>query len=159
MKTCDTCKQDKELSDFNKNKSKKDGLNSICRECSNKRSKKYYSENKQHHVDVIIKRNNKIKGESQNKLLEIFRKSSCKDCGNKDYRVFEFDHLPRYKKFRDVGNMLCSGYSWERILDEIKKCDIVCANCHRIRTIERTTNHYRKTEQAILAKSGFAPAS
>ena len=59
----------------------------------------------------------------------------CVDCDINDSRVLEFDHLPQYQKSFNISRALAgSTRSWKSILEEINKCDIVCANCHRIRT-------------------------
>lgn len=59
----------------------------------------------------------------------------CTDCGITDSRVLDFDHLPEYKK----DFVIAKGYSksLEVIKAEVAKCEVVCANCHRIRTYER----------------------
>jgi hypothetical protein len=67
-------------------------------------------------------------------LIEYFRMNPCGDCGETDPIVLEFDHL-RDKSFA-IGPQL-SQRSWQSILDEIDKCDVVCANCHRRRTARR----------------------
>jgi hypothetical protein len=46
--------------------------------------------------------------------------------------ALDFDHV-RGEKLYNVAKM-AAGYSWAKILVEIEKCDVVCANCHRIRT-------------------------
>jgi len=57
---------------------------------------------------------------------------SCFDCGrNFPYYVFEFHHWDAESKqdtFRRVRNR-----AWETILEELAKCNLLCANCHRIR--------------------------
>lgn len=144
MKKCTTCKLEKPFSDFNKNKSKKDGYNTLCRVCSNKRSKQYYKENAEHHKKIITERNKKIKSVIKNNLLNLLKNSKCTDCGNDDIRVLEFDHLPQFKKEKNISDFLKSGCSWNVIQKEINKCEIVCANCHRIRTVNRLKKSYRK---------------
>lgn len=67
-------------------------------------------------------------------LLEFLSQQSCKDCGEKDPIVLEFDHRVPNNKFKQVSRMLSGHYSWETILKEINKCDIRCANCHRRKT-------------------------
>lgn len=61
----------------------------------------------------------------------------CKDCGIRDERVLEFDHLPEYKKEFNIAEAYRCMYSIGRIIKEIEKCDLVCSNCHKIRTKER----------------------
>jgi hypothetical protein len=50
--------------------------------------------------------------------------------------VLEFDHLEGEDKSFNIGQAL-SYRNWQSILDEIEKCDVVCANCHRRRTARR----------------------
>ncbi len=58
----------------------------------------------------------------------------CMDCGEKDPIVLEFDHRIRADKSFDISNALRLGTSIDKILVEMEKCDVVCANCHRRRT-------------------------
>ena len=58
----------------------------------------------------------------------------CVDCGETDPVVLEFDHL-RDKRF--AIRLSAHGRNWQTILDEIEKCEVVCANCHRRRTARR----------------------
>ena len=71
---------------------------------------------------------------NQRRLLEYLLEHPCVDCGETDHVVLEFDHL-RDKAY-NVSRLLL-GYSWSRILEEIKKCEVVCCNCHRRRTFSR----------------------
>ena len=62
----------------------------------------------------------------------------CMDCGNSFPPVaMDFDHRPGDGKFKDISLLVNGAYSIARIDAEIAKCDIVCSNCHRIRTHER----------------------
>jgi hypothetical protein len=58
------------------------------------------------------------------------------DCGEADPVVLQFDHVSD-DKTEDVGRMLSWAVSWKRILQEIAKCEVVCANCHARRTAKR----------------------
>jgi hypothetical protein len=63
----------------------------------------------------------------------------CADCGyREDPRALQFDHRPGTVKTMNIGSV-CGSMAWDAILAEIAKCDIVCANCHMIRTDERRT--------------------
>lgn len=49
----------------------------------------------------------------------------------------EFDHQEGFEKVDTVSKMIGDGYSLQKILDEINKCELVCANCHRMRTLSK----------------------
>jgi hypothetical protein len=70
-------------------------------------------------------------------VLSVKQRSHCVDCGNTDWRVLDFDHLPGFEKSLNLAAAGSQGWSVARIDLEMAKCEIVCANCHRIRTHER----------------------
>jgi hypothetical protein len=68
-------------------------------------------------------------------FIQSLKNKPCADCGNSFHpAVMEFDHL-RDKKF--TISKKPSKKSRRKLLDEISKCEIVCANCHRMRTVRR----------------------
>lgn len=67
-------------------------------------------------------------------LREYLSDKSCIDCGIEDPIVLDFDHREPEEKYKNVARMLSGHYSWNRILVEIQKCDLRCANCHRRKT-------------------------
>jgi hypothetical protein len=79
--------------------------------------------------------NKKISQENK-ELINSYKTNPCADCNN-SYEVYcmEFDHLPEYKKTFTIG--MCKTLSKEKILNEIGKCEVVCANCHKLRTHDR----------------------
>ena len=58
----------------------------------------------------------------------------CKMCGIKDPRVLDYDHINRKDKETTVSQMITHRFSIENIKNEIRKCQVLCANCHRIKT-------------------------
>lgn len=63
----------------------------------------------------------------------------CVDCGYKDHAcALDFDHMPEYKKLFHVTRSM--GTPWETLLLEMAKCEVRCANCHRVKTKERKTD-------------------
>ena len=68
-------------------------------------------------------------------IMEVLR-SGCVDCGERDIRVLEFDHV-RGKKVANISTLATTGSCWRRIAEEIAKCEIRCANCHRRKTFEQ----------------------
>jgi hypothetical protein len=77
------------------------------------------------------------KQEFKQRLKQIKEKSGCVDCGENNHIVLDFDHLSN-KKY-NVSRMIHDGFSWAAIKKEISKCEVVCSNCHRIRTHNRLT--------------------
>ena len=75
--------------------------------------------------------------------------SGCVDCGIKSEwpQIYDFDHRPGETKGATIA-LLIRTSTIAAIDAEIAKCDIVCANCHRIRTAQRTPVHYRGSQDA-----------
>ena len=69
-------------------------------------------------------------------VIQEYKERPCMDCGiSYPYYVMDFDHVRGEKRF-NVSSSYTS-YSWADIIDEIAKCDVVCSNCHRIRTAKQ----------------------
>lgn len=93
----------------------------------------WYPKNKEKHKKLVNRNNVKTKQERQ-QLVDKLKDVPCKDCGNKfPPCAMDFDHV-RGTKLIDVAAAVSRGWAEKRILEEIAKCEIVCANCHRIRT-------------------------
>lgn len=132
QKRCVICKQYKPMSEFNLNKGKKDGLNLNCKICSRIKSKEYYQLNKTKHKAAVKIYKDEIIRHNRNRIIEYLQLHACVDCGEKDIVVLEFDHLSDKKA--NVSVMINAGCSWLTIFEEIKKCEVRCANCHRRKT-------------------------
>lgn len=61
----------------------------------------------------------------------------CVDCGVSDWRVLDYDHIDETRKYASINSMLRDRHSISRIMEEIEKCVLRCANCHRIRSSEQ----------------------
>lgn len=86
----------------------------------------------------LYKNQQKVRDNNHKNMWEYLLSKECVDCGIKDPRVLEFDHLPEYQKNFEIGKAISgSTRAWKTILSEIEKCDIVCSNCHKIRTMTR----------------------
>ena len=70
-------------------------------------------------------------------FVESLKAAPCMDCKNSfPVECMDFDHV-RGVKLGCISEMVADGTGREKILAEIAKCDLVCANCHRIRTKAR----------------------
>lgn len=76
--------------------------------------------------------------EAKTKVVQEFKLlRGCDDCGYRKHpEALQFDHRPGEEKCFNIGEQI-GNFSLERIMAEIAKCDVVCANCHVERTCER----------------------
>jgi len=76
--------------------------------------------------------------EAKRALIREAKDKPCVDCNQRfPFYVMDFDHVRGDKKFTIAAHVTEGGFGFEAIVAEIAKCDLVCANCHRIRTYLR----------------------
>lgn len=153
MKTCGTCRQSKPITEFNRKASRPDGLQEVCRDCNRESSRRYYAENREKHIQVIVAKTARRRAEAKAFLAEYFRDHPCVDCGMADLRVLDFDHRPGSGKRKDVMRMVNEGFSLRVLIEEIAKCDVRCRNCHAIATLDRAGDNWRSRAVSRLRAS------
>ena len=131
---CYRCHELKSPEEFAWRRKEKGQRDSFCRPCRSAYGKEHYEANKQRYIDQAAAVKRRLMLTRTKYLIGFFRSHPCVDCGERDPVVLEFDHL-RDKSF-SVGAALAQR-KWRDILDEIDKCEVVCANCHRRRTSGR----------------------
>lgn len=158
MKVCSKCGEEKSVEEFNKNSAKKDGLCLYCKACirlytlEHKDAKRQYNlEHKeelankkkvwyQKNKDIINKKETGYKRKKRQEYYDrinlIKSNQPCISCGiiYPSY-CMDFDHLPPFQK-----NFIISygyKYDWDEVIEEIKKCELICRNCHLERTFLR----------------------
>lgn len=126
MKICTKCQVERPLAVFPR---KRGTRGTICNECQRTYTRKHYLANKAEYL-----KRNKIKRERLRQFLRNLKEAApCPDCGVRyPYYVMEFDH--QRDKLFNVGEYAANNNSWRVLKEEIAKCEIVCANCHRLRT-------------------------
>ena len=134
-KICTQCGQSKPLSEFGKNKNYIGGYRTQCKKCVSENTQKWRDSDPERHKESkrLSAQNTLIK--NQTFVGEYLKNSCCHDCLEDDWVVLEFDHV-RGTKHQDIGRMMGRA-SLDKLIEEIKKCDVVCANCHRRRTYNR----------------------
>lgn len=133
MKICSSCKETKKYSDFNKKRSSKDKLQPNCRACDNARLREHYRNNPEYYR----KKKNRLRNGYRDSHKELKESIACADCHVfYPYYVMDWDHRPGEQKTSIVSKLIGKGSITKTKL-EIQKCDLVCANCHRIRTFAR----------------------
>ena|SRR5882757_4046674 len=125
-KRCRKCNEFVWLGEFSSNKRAKDDLQYYCRSCNNS-----YSATPEY---LTIRR-----GKQQDTRLKVDAvklAAGCVDCGYKAYAAaLDFDHRPDEVKSFNISQSRWK--SWPDLESEMAKCDVRCANCHRVMTARR----------------------
>ena len=116
-KICSSCSIEKDLSDFRKDKSKKDGVQPFCKICAREKHKSNYSEK---YADKYNVRNNERRIRQKQLFEEYKDNHSCIVCGENDNCCLEFHHVDSTQKEFTIGASI--HFKWERVLEELKKC-------------------------------------
>lgn len=129
-KRCCTCHRELPLAAFNRRSRAADGLQSRCRDCS----RAWYEQHRAAHMANAARRSKRARDELAARLHAYLQDRQCIDCRQGDIRCLDFDHRDPMTKAADVVTLVNQLVSWPRIEEEIAKCDVRCANCHRRRT-------------------------
>lgn len=107
-------------------------VNNLCA----KHSSRWYRHNDVEHLDRATSTPG-MSMDYKKKWVDAYKlEHGCTDCGYRGHTAaLDFDHLPGSVKVRDIKSG--KSFGWVALQEEIAKCEVVCANCHRIRTYER----------------------
>lgn len=150
-KTCTKCNIQKPIEEFKqKNRKLKSGTVRVtlssCKKCYKKHYTGKYPKTintprqpktaKYTHAERIKRRSDRRVLRHRQFIYEYLSVRSCVDCGCSNWIVLEFDHLPEYEKTCNISEM--HQMSLDRIKAEIAKCEVVCSNCHTIRSFKQS---------------------
>lgn len=129
---------------------------SIKRERKNKRERvaraKYLSnpDNKARYNARKLKNATKNRAIRRAFVLEYKSAHPCVDCGESDPVVLDFDHKDHSLKKYNVGQLIQGDWSLELLKEEIEKCEIRCANCHRRKTHYERHLYKKRQKQPVM---------
>lgn len=155
MRICSKCKVEKEENKFY-------GKHPHCSECHKARRKLAYKNNREVELKkrkIYVEKNrdkvleysrrynqsnkeydkenlpNSIQARYDKKLYvwNYLKENPCVKCGEPDPIVLEFNHIDPKQKFKGVAELAHNG-TFEQLETEIKKCEVMCANCHKRHT-------------------------
>jgi hypothetical protein len=113
------------------------------RECARKRSAAYRIAHPEYWRATPERQ--AIRREKRNAFLATVKSKPCMDCGGIfPAECMDFDHVRGIKLLNVSQMILCKE---EIVREEIAKCDLVCANCHRIRTVKRERDRIRTVKR------------
>jgi hypothetical protein len=134
MRECGRCHRKKPFKDFAWRRKARGQLDNYCRSCRAEYKREHYLANRRRYIDQAQRRKKVVSAERVEYLVAFLRENPGVDCGEADPVVLEFDPL-RDKKFGIAQGI--RNRDWQSVLDEMAKCEVVCANCHRRRTARR----------------------
>src|SRR5678815_4039911 len=130
MRRCSMCGLWKAQTEFHNSRT---GQFSYCADCRRAYDRRYYAQ-RGRAARIQRKRAHR---DAARAWMDSLKAMPCTDCGQVfPAWVMHWDHLPGYEKLDCIGSMVGSQRR-TLVLDELKKCELVCANCHAVRTINR----------------------
>lgn len=132
MKKCSKCKLEKAENQFNFKNKKLMILQRSCQTCTRQQVKNHYLKNRDYYLSKAKIRNIKLRLSNQKFIYDYLLKNPCIDCGEKDPIVLDFDHQ-KDKQF-EISSLIKWNHSLSKLKEEISKCQVRCANCHRRKT-------------------------
>ena len=129
-KLCFGCQKEKSLEEFGRH-SRTSGYQSYCKICNKEHSKLWYRKNSSRHRKRVRENKKILKMQKTQFILNYLKEHPCVVCGELDPIVLEFDHLNKKTKYMNVSHMVSDAFGLDRIKEEIEKCQVLCANCHR----------------------------
>lgn len=142
IKVCTQCGLAQPIENFSVRNRAKGTRQAACKNCQNEYVRNHYQTYRLKYIKKARVRTIEQIRINNEFMIEYLSNHPCLDCGEQDIIVLEFDHLR--DKIADVSVLARGGYSLEKLKQEVAKCEVVCANCHRRRTAKRAgTYRYR----------------
>ena len=141
MKICSKCGIIKNESEYFFKNRQTGKLHAQCKQCYREHRLQYYKRHyetyKEHYRTRAKERRVILRTEFRTNMLRYLVGKTCEFCGETDIRTFEFDHISPHEKIFGIARSVSLGYSWNEVEKEIKKCRLLCANCHKKQTAEQ----------------------
>ena len=129
-KRCGSCRIEKPFDDFHR---RGRGYQTWCKVCRRAYDSAYHRATRPLRVEQKKERHAEFVGW----YLALKEGKPCADCGQTYHpAAMQWDHLPGAQKLASVAD-LCRKNNRRRVLEEIAKCELVCSNCHAVRTFQR----------------------
>ena len=138
LRLCARCLEWKPISKFHRSRT---GQLSYCRECRNAYDREYY---RRRGRSARLQRKRVWLYAARAWMATLKEGIACADCGRSfPSYVMHWDHLPGLGKVESISTMVGTR-SREAVIEELKKCELICANCHILRTVRRSIGVPRK---------------
>ena len=127
-KICIKCNELKLFSSFYKRTSSIDGYQSICKVCRKEIDASSYKNSIKRKENIRINSSSKLKDHNR-KLMRRYKKlCGCRLCSENEPVALDLHHRNNDKEFNPSSLL---SYSTKTLINEIRKCVVLCSNCHR----------------------------
>jgi hypothetical protein len=132
MKLCGRCGRRKALCEFHL--STRSGHQAWCKACRKEYARDYHRRTRE--IRIAQKKRWQKEYAAWGLGLKVGR--PCTDCGRTFHpTAMQWDHLPGTDKVAEISTLINRRHNKSLILDELAKCELVCANCHALRSYQR----------------------
>ena len=146
---CSRCGERQPISSFHH--SSRRGRQAWCKSCRKEYDAAYWQKTRQTRVHFRRLRQEELECWHR----RIKETTPCADCrGHFHHAAMHFDHLPGEPKRLEVSTLVHRG-ARRAVMHEITKCELVCANCHAVRTYERVRGVAQPGRAPVLGTGGF----
>jgi hypothetical protein len=128
--TCPTCGERRAEGEFNWRNRAKGLRHSSCRYCKMRYQHNWYLKHRTEHIAVTAHRRRLYRTQSRHFVLEYLKTHPCEVCTETDPVVLDFHHRHPSRKTKEIAQMLGT-YTTNKVILEIRKCRVLCSNCHR----------------------------
>lgn len=151
-KVCPRCGESKSLAEFGFKNRARGWLQSWCRPCERIYKAAWYLQRREQHIARVRLERARTKQANRVQLLAYLMEHPCVDCGEANLVVLDLDHVRDKRK--NVSSMVAAGFCWATIESEIAKCEVRCANCHRIKTAKERGYYDGKANGRLFESPG-----
>jgi len=133
MKKCGNCHETKPSDQFAWKNKVTGKRQSVCKICARIYCRRYYQKDPASFLRAKKVREKRYQARTRSFIVAFLAQHPCVDCGETNPVVLEFDHVGGQKQ-KDISTLISQRASHSRLVDEIAKCEVRCANWHRKRT-------------------------
>lgn len=108
-----------------------------CKTCNKEHQRKWFEKNKEVQAERVRNNNHKYIERNARYVFNYLLNHPCIDCGETDPIVLQFDHLDPTTKTTTISICVRRANSLQTLIEEMAKCEVVCANCHMQRTAKQ----------------------
>jgi hypothetical protein len=112
------------------------GYQSLCKKCKAEYNRGHYKKDRDKYIARAKKRNGEVRLRLNELLITYLLKHPCK-CGEADPVLLDFHHKDSAQKISSIAGLMSDKRPWPEVLQEIRKCIVLCVRCHRYATAKQ----------------------